>query len=453
MAKKSRADINRSGKDTAVAKLLRPIQDFIHMQVSGGLMLLSATVLAMISANSPWAASFNDIWNTQITLSIGAFIIDKPFILWINDGLMAIFFFLVGLEIKREIIQGEMSTVRKASLPLAAALGGLVLPALIYFAINPSGSAARGWAIPMATDIAFALGVMALMGKRVPLALKIFLTAVAIVDDIGAVMVIAIFYTAKISLTSLGLGFAGVAFLFLLNRIGVRNTMPYLIIGVLVWAAFLKSGVHATIAGILLAFTIPLKNGMSAALFSENSKKLLDIFETAGGQGQSEINEEQRYLIGEIEEQCLIAESPLQRLEHALHPWISFVIIPVFALANAGVSLQAGGFSLLMQPVALGVVAGLFVGKLLGITAFSWTAVKLGIAELPKDVNWRQIFGTAALAGIGFTMSLFIAMLGFGQSELLASAKLGILVGSLLSGGFGWWLLSGANQKNQGNWN
>ena len=427
-----------------IERLMKPIQHFIHTETSGGILLLIATVVALIWANSPWGGAYTSIWQTSFQVGVGDFVINKPLILWINDGLMAIFFFVVGLEIKREVQMGELSSMRQAALPIAAAIGGMVIPALFYVAVNAGGEGANGWGIPMATDIAFALGVLALLGKRVPLSIKIFLTALAIVDDMGAVLVIAFFYTASISWTSLGIGGAFLVALIIINRLGVRAVIPYMVLGLGLWVAFLKSGVHATIAGVLLAMTIPGRPRIEASQFENRIQQLLSLFKLGTRTpAEATLNEEQQVAVHEIAHACQKVESPMHRLEHDLHAWVMFFIVPVFALANAGVAV--GGTNILdtlMHPVSLGIILGLFFGKQIGITFFSWVAVKMGWAEMPEGVTWQHIYGTSCLAGIGFTMSLFIANLGFPGSDLLDISKIGILAASLFSGVLGWIILS-----------
>jgi NhaA family Na+:H+ antiporter len=355
---------------------------------------------------------------------------------WINDGLMAVFFLLVGLEIKREVVLGELNNAKKAALPIMAAVGGMLVPALIYVAMNAGRPSVDGWAIPMATDIAFSLGVLALLGTRAPLALKVFLAALAIVDDLGAVLVIALFYSKEINVQALQTG--GLIFLALIvfNALRVRNLVPYVVLGFLLWLMFLKSGVHATIAGVLLATTIPTRVKLDAAEFYERGQRYLNKFREGGKPNEAEVilNEDQVSAIDAIEQSCEQVQMPLQRLEHNLHTPVNFVIMPVFALANAGVALGGVGLQSLAAPVTSGVVLGLFIGKAVGISLFSWIGVKLGIAALPRRVTWSHVVGVAFLGGIGFTMSLFIAGLAFGASELNDGAKLGILLGSALSG-------------------
>jgi NhaA family Na+:H+ antiporter len=432
----------RSFREPPIDQILRPFQEFFRIEASSGILLLACTALALIWANSPWAESYFNLLLTKFTIDIGGLGLSKPIILWINDGLMAIFFFLVGLEIKREIMVGELSSPRRASLPIAAAIGGMAIPAAIFTAINWGGEGADGWGIPMATDIAFALGVLALLGKRAPLSLRVFVTALAIVDDLGAVLVIALFYTSEISWSWLAIGGGFLLLMILANRSGVRRPLVYGLLGICLWFAFLKSGVHATIAGVLAAMTIPAAARINTDQFVTWGREVLDEFERCcagdGGQGHRTTTS-QRSLLQAMETAVNHAEAPLQRMEHALEYPVAYVIMPLFALANAGVLI--GGGSNLFHPVSLGIIAGLVLGKQLGITLFTWLNVRLGLATLPDGVTWAHIYGASWLAGIGFTMSLFIANLAFGLSPLLNTAKVGILTASVIAGVGGWLIL------------
>jgi Na+:H+ antiporter, NhaA family len=429
-----------------VERIVRPFQDFAHKQSSGGILLIAATVVALLWANSPWGESYAALWQTKLTVGLGEFSLSKDLTHWINDALMAVFFLVVGLEIKRELLVGELSSVRSAALPIAAAVGGAVVPALIYIAINAGTEGAAGWGIPMATDIAFTLGVLALLGERAPVALKVFLTALAIVDDIVAVLVIAFFYTAEISWGALGVGGLFLAALVMANLIGVGRTLVYAVLGVGLWLAFLLSGVHATIAGVLLAFTVPASSFINPGAFLERSRYVLDRFEKAGEKGENVLtNEERQAALHALNHATYQLEPPLHELEHTLHPWVVFAIMPIFALANAGVTLGGGLAEALVSPVALGIVAGLVLGKQLGITLFAWLAVKVGVSELPVGINWRHVYGGGWLGGIGFTMSLFITDLAFSNGSLVDAAKLGILAASLIAGVIGWAILRGAS--------
>ncbi len=381
-------------------RIVTKIQDFLKLETSAGFVLMAVAILALIANNSPLAGFYSGFLSTPVEVQFGSFEIAKPLLLWINDGLMAIFFFLVGLEIKQEVMEGELSSLDKAALPLFAALGGIVAPAAIYLFLNWSDPVTvQGWAIPAATDIAFALGVLALVGSRVPVSMKILLLAVAIIDDLAAIIIIALFYTQDLSLTALGWGGLGTIGLFALNRMGVTRITPYALIGVFVWACVLKSGVHATLAGVVTALAIPLK-----AKTPDES-------------------------------------SPLHRAEHGLHIWVAFLILPLFAFANAGVSLKGISPGDLIAPLPLGIALGLFFGKQIGVFSLAWMAVKLGWAKLPSDANWCQVYGIACLTGIGFTMSLFIGTLAFEGDELLNAVRIGVLMGSIASGLLGFILL------------
>ena len=417
------------------ARAVRAFQDFFRLEAAGGVVLLVATAAALVWAKSPWAPSYGDLWHTTITLGAGPLLLAKSLEAWVNDGLMAVFFFVVGLEIKHELLVGELASPRRAALPAIAALGGMVAPAAVYLAFNLGGAGGHGWGIPMATDIAFAIGVLALLGDRVPFGLKVFLTALAIVDDLGAVLVIAVFYTSELSLQALGAAGGILAVMAVLNLTGVRRLAPYLLLGVLLWAALLTSGVHATVAGVLAALTIPAGARLNTGAFRARSRQLLDEFEAAdadpGTHVLSGAQHETLYgLAGLVRE----IEPPLQRLEHALHPWVTFGIMPLFALANAGVVLDAGLADALLHPVTLGVIGALVLGKPIGIVGFAWLAVAMGVAERPQAATTRQMWGVGVLGGIGFTMSLFIGSLAFGESPLLDNAKVGILVASLVAG-------------------
>lgn len=374
-----------------VRKAKYVIQSFIESEASGGLVLMGAAALGMIVANSPLAEDYDHILHTYVGgLSI---------LHWINDGLMALFFLLVGLEIKREMLVGELDSWPRRALPLIAAIGGMIAPALIFFAINyQTPETWRGWAVPTATDIAFALGVLSLFGSRIPNSLKVFLTSLAIMDDLGAILIIAFFYATNLSMEALGLAAAATAVLFAFNWFGVKRLLPYLLVGLLLWVAMLFSGVHATLAGVVLALTIPLGNA-------------------TGAHGDGEAN----------------GESPLYRLEDALGLWVAFLVVPLFGFANAGVSLAGLTMDMLLAPLSLGIVLGLFIGKQLGIMAFVAGAYRAGIVHLPSEASWRELYGVAILCGIGFTMSLFIGLLAFADEEHIAMTKLAVLAGSLIS--------------------
>lgn len=443
------------GHEPPPLEAVSPLKRFLHHDLVGTGFLLSAAVLALVVANSPWGDAYHHLWETHLGVSVGDWAFDKPVHLWINDGLMAIFFFLVGLEIKRELVAGELATARKAILPAVAAVGGMAVPAAIYAAINVGGDGMVGWGIPMATDIAFAAGCIAMLRKWVPPAVMVFLVALAIVDDLGAVTVIALFYTDHLDVPALVVGGAMITVSAALGLAGVRRTTPYVLIGIVVWFAFLRSGVHATIAGVLLAFTIPTDARYRSELFADRVRELLHRFRQADeqhkmslanpeapGRGRLLVSARQQDLIRALNQECHHVEAPLQRIEHNLEPWTVFLIMPVFAFANAGLHLDWAHLGeLVMKPVTLGVFFGLLVGKPLGIVGASWLAVKSGLASLPAGVTWKQVFGMSLLAGIGFTMSLFIADLAFPASgphrEYLAEAKLGIFCASLIAGAAG----------------
>ncbi|HEX2208114.1 MAG TPA: Na+/H+ antiporter NhaA [Longimicrobium sp.] len=426
---------------TPIERVLSPFSRFFRLESAGGIVLIACTLLAVAWANSPWADSYHHLWETKLAFALGPWAISHTIHHWINDGLMAVFFFLVGLEIKREALIGELRSLRKAALPAAAALGGMVVPALLYFALNAGGAGAHGWGIPMATDIAFALGVLALMGPRVPLALKVFLTALAIVDDIGAVLVIALFYTGEIAWGALGAGLLLIGMAGLVNRLGVRGPIPYLAIGIVVWSCFLASGVHATVAGVLMAMTIPARTRIDADEFIERAESSLEVFRGACANGSLLTNIHQQSALQGLESATEAAQAPLQRIEHDLHTPVAFGVIPLFALANAGVTLSGGIADSLTHPVTLGVILGLVIGKPLGITLFSWLAVRAGMAELPAGTGWKAIHAVSWLGGIGFTMSLFVAGLAFPDGGLVDESKVGIFAASIAAGLAGWILL------------
>lgn len=433
---------------TPIVRMMRPFQQFAANKTSGGILLLLCTATALIWANSPWAHLYAALWHTDITVGMGSFVLSHDLHFWVNDALMAIFFFAVGLEIKREIMVGELASVRRAAFPIVAALGGVVVPALIYYSLNAGSAGASGWGIPMATDIAFALGVMALLGERVPLGLKVFLTALAIVDDIAAVFVIAIFYTKHISWVAIGGAAICLIVLLAANRLGVRHPFIYALLGAVLWTAVLQSGIHATIAGVALAITIPARTRLDPKQFLQRSRHMLDHFEEASESERSIMkDDEQQAAVEALEDSCEKVQPPLHRMEHALHPWVTFVIMPVFALANAGVALSPDMTSSFLHPVTLGVVLGLLFGKPIGITLAAWAAVGSGLASLPFGITWKHVHGAGWLGGIGFTMSLFVSGLAFGEGALLTMAKLGIFIASLLAGIVGSIVLLLTNRK------
>jgi NhaA family Na+:H+ antiporter len=363
---------------------------FIHPEKLSGILLIAAALLALAIDNSPIAYLYETFLNTPVVVQFGALLLDKPLILWINDGLMAVFFFLIGLEIKREILSGELSSIKKSTLPIVAAIGGIVVPALIYVMINKGNDLAlQGWAVPVATDIAFALGILALIGRSLPKEIKILLLSIAIIDDVAAIVIIALFYTDNLSVTALSLGSLGLISAIGLNVMGVKRIAPYIMIGIFMWVCVLKSGVHATLAGVVLAMCIPMTGEKN--------------------------------------------DCPVEELEHALHPWVFFGIMPLFAFANAGVNLSGFSMDMVTASIPLGIILGLFVGKQLGVFAFIWAGVKSGLCQRPASLSWAHIYGMSILTGIGFTMSLFIGTLAYDNSETLSQVRLGVLVASFLS--------------------
>ncbi len=434
---------------TRADALMRGLRRYLEFQGLGGILLVCCALIALIWANSPWADSYHALWETTyLTVGIGDFQLSKPILLWINDGLMAVFFFVVGLEIKREALVGELASPRKAALPIVAAIGGMAVPAAIYLLIAPNQPLAEvGWGVPMATDIAFALGVLMLMGKRVPIGLKLFLTAVAIVDDIGAVLVIAVFYTKGIAWGYILLGAGLFLGLRVLTWMQVRRALGYGILGILLWLAVLQSGVHATVAGVLVALSIPVRRGLDTQDFLARAHAILDLFErSALPDSVDSTSIDQRDAIFELESTCEKSETPLERMERGLYPWVTFIILPLFALANAGVTLDAGVGALLFDPVSLAIIGGLVLGKPIGIFGFSWLAVRAGWTNLPRGVGWRHVLGAGCLAGIGFTMALFIAGLAFEGTDLIDVSKVGILTASLISAIVGTSILLGAKR-------
>jgi len=422
-----------------------PIQEFIHSESASGIFLIIAAVLALIWANTPAAGFYTAMLQVPVQLGFGALLIDKPLILWVNDGLMAIFFLLVGLEIKRELIYGELSTFKAAMLPLFAAIGGVVVPAAIYIAMNGGTEFEAGWAIPMATDIAFALGILSLLGSRVPVWAKVFLTALAIVDDLMAILVIAVFYTAKISFAALGWSFFFFAVLIVLNMFRVNRLAPYMIIGFFMWVAMLKSGVHATIAGVMLGFAIPVARSSFLKDMVDGLKRQIANLESSikHDKGEHPADEVKETALNYFSDVVVKTESPLHRLEHKLHPWVAFFIMPVFALFNAGVTFNAAMLSEAFgSTLTWGIILGLFVGKQIGIFAFTFVAQKLGFSSFEANAtNQKILYGLGLLGGIGFTMSLFIANLAFSDPAVLDFARIGIFVASFFSAVIGYTIL------------
>jgi NhaA family Na+:H+ antiporter len=426
-----------------IQRVLRPFQQFAHTESSGGVVLLACTAIALIWANSPWAESYFQLWEVPLAIGVGNTALELSLHYWINDGLMAVFFLFVGLEIKREVLVGELASLKRAAFPLAAAVGGMVVPALAYVAFNYGQPSLHGWGIPMATDIAFALGILAMLGSRAPLGLKVFLAALAIADDIGAVLVIALFYSGALSLTALAVAGVVLALLVACNAAGVRHAAVYAILGVVLWLAVHESGIHATVAGVLLALTIPARTRIDPAEFLARGRSILDEFSTSGIASSANVltSPTQQEAIQALESVAEDAQAPLLAMEGKLHTPVAFAIMPLFALANAGVMLR-GASGALESPITLGIIAGLVFGKPIGITLFAWVAARSGLASMPEGISWRQVHGAGWLAGIGFTMSLFIASLAFDSAAMNDAAKIGILIASLLAGTVGWVLLS-----------
>ena len=425
--------------------LLTPFNRFFETSASGGLMLLACTAIAMVWANSAWGESYEALRELHLHVGYADKMLSLSLMHWVNDGVMAVFFFVVGLEIKRELLVGELSTARKALLPIIAAAGGMLAPAAFYLFFNWGGPYTVGWGVPIATDIAFALGILSLLGRRVPVSLKIFLTAVAIADDMGAVLIIALFYTSQLSLVHLSGGLALLALMAVANAMGVRKALPYLLIGCGAWLLFYYSGVHATVSGVIAAMTIPARPKKGSADFIAKSRSILDEFQKvqeAGGRGMLE-SKRQPQLLLTLHEACRDAETPLQRLDALLHPWVAFLIMPAFALVNAGVLLPPDMAQAIVQPVNLGIMCGLVLGKPLGVTLTAASLTATGLAPKLAGVTWRHLLGAGCLAGIGFTMSIFITELAFGEPAIKDSAKLGILCGSLVSAVLGWLVLRG----------
>ncbi len=437
--------------EKAFKKVSTPFEHFLHAQTTTGIVLMFMTVVALVLANSSLGDTYLHFFHTKIDLNVGSWALSNTIHHWINDGLMAIFFFIIGLEIKREILAGELSNIKVAILPILAAIGGMIFPALIYLGINYSTPSASGWGIPMATDIAFAISALVLLGKRVPTALVTFLVALAIVDDLGAVLVIAIFYTDQINFIPLGL--AGAMFLVLVsfNRFGIHAILPYFIIGLFMWFFMLESGVHATIAGVIAALTIPSKPKYSPLSFSKQTKELLEQYDSCPIEEGHQLQESQKAILLNIKDKIDAIGTPAARLEHDLHLPVALIIIPLFALANAGIAIDFSSITdTILQPISLGIICGLIIGKVLGIFGVAWIAIKLKIASLPKGSTMNQIFGVAFLGGIGFTMSIFVADLAFiGDATSIFQAKIGILAASLFAGLFGYfWLRFIAKSAN-----
>jgi len=437
--------------EKAFDSILSPLEEFIHRQTTSGILLMLCAITALVIANSPLNEAYQHLLEIKFTIGFEGFQLSKTIHHWINDGLMALFFFVVGLELKREILVGELSDPKQAMLPIFAAIGGMIVPVVIYMIVNPEGFAFRGWGIPMATDIAFALGALALLGKRVPTSLLTFLVALAIVDDLGAVSVIAIFYTETLNLTGLAIA-GGVLFLLIaLNLGGIRRPLPYILLGVILWVAVLVSGIHATVAGIFLAFTIPLRPKYDPGRFLAHVNEVADEISTSFKREPNIVkNNELRSRVQALGEGVQLVQAPAQVLEHKMHIPSAYIVIPIFSLANAAIPIDWSNFGgILTHSVTVGIVGGLVLGKLIGIAGFAWIAVKLGITSLPKELNFKHMIGVALMGGIGFTMSIFVAQLGFAQHhDELLMAKTGVLIASMIAGISGFvWLYVTADKK------
>ena len=444
-------------------RFVQPVLSFMRLEAAGGIVMLLAAVLALVWANSPWQQSYFDLFGARIEIAFGGFhfhhLSELTIQEWINDAAMVIFFFVVGLEIKRELVVGELNDPRAAALPAIAALGGMILPALLFTAFNAGGPASHGWGIPMATDIAFAAGVASMMGNRVPIGAKLFLLALAIVDDLGAILVIAIFYTDELALGWLLAGVVGLVVVYAMQRAGIRALLPYVVVGSFVWLSLLESGVHATIAGVALALMTPVRTRYSPRHFAPRARALVDRVDAYLPDEDDLVEvdhhtmERVQNLLGDLRYLAQETISPLDRLEQSLVRWSSYVIVPVFALANAGVAIAFGSLgTLLTQDVTLGVAVGLFVGKVVGVAGAAWLAVKLGLGRLPANTRWSHMIGVGFLAGIGFTVALFVSALSFEGDEAFGdAAKIGIFLASLLAGVGGYlWLRFVAHDADEG---
>jgi Na+:H+ antiporter, NhaA family len=427
-----------------VDRVVGPLARFVHVEAASGVILLMMTIAALVLANSPLAEEFLNFWETPLGIAIGGFTLSYSLQIWINDGLMAIFFFVVGLEVKREVVQGELRDLRAAALPIVAALGGMLVPAGLYLATQWGEAGERGWGIPMATDIAFVVGCLAVLGTRAPHSLRVLLLTLAIADDIGAIIVIAVGYSSELNLHALGLGILGLGLVKGLTRLGVRSVAIYIIVSMATWLAFHESGVHATISGVLLGFLTPTHSWISEGHLADVAQKVGSFLE---GEPWNSAKE-RRAMLRTMERAARESLSPLERLETVLHPWVSFVIMPIFALANAGVAVELGA---VRHPIVMAVLTGLVIGKPLGIVLLSWIAVRLGLAKLPTEISWGTLAAGGVLAGIGFTMSMFLAGLAL-HGQLLAAAKIGILCGSAVSAVLGMlllWRLPTATRKEE----
>ena len=437
--------VDGSVRPEPVEMALLSLQKFIRSQVVGSTILLVCAIIALIWANSSYAPLYHQIWETVLSITLGKETFSLSLHQWVNEGLMMSFFLLVGLEIKEQILVGELSSLRQALFPVSAALGGMIFPALIFTLFNAGTDGISGWGIPMSTDIAFALGILALLGKGIPTSLKVFLAALAIADDLGAIVIIAIFYTEQIVVSGLVIAFGFWLILFIISRLGIYNPIIYFILAVGVWFGFATSGIHATIGGVLVALIIPARSLIDPNRFIEIVYEKLPHLENGTQEKRGMLSEHQKTeaLIA-IEEAVRDVEPPLVQVEHSLQPWVTFIVMPMFALSNAGVTITGNIIETITHPVSLGVIFGLILGKQIGITLFSYLMVRLGISNLPEGVTWRHIHGVSALAGIGFTVSLFVTELAYTNNHHLAdNAKVGILIASFIAGSIGFYLLKG----------
>ena len=432
--------------------VIEPIRDFMNNSSTSGIVLFTSAAIALILANSPWSHEYHLFWQNSFSIGFGDHVLTKSLHQWINDGLMAVFFFVVGLELKREIIGGQLSNPKNAILPIVAAIGGMIFPALIYTLFNSSGPTLDGWGIPMATDIAFALGVLYLLGDRVPIQVKIFLTVLAIADDIGAVLIIAFFYTSNINEESLIVGAIFLGILILANKLGVRNTLFYGIVGILgLWLAFLMSGVHATIAAVLAAFTIPANPKITERGFYIKLNYLLDEFKLSKPNEHTTVTNEQMHILEEIRDYSKKALTPLQRLEHMMHPIVAFLIMPIFALCNAGVTIDSSVLNNKISMVTLGVFFGLIAGKIIGVVGLTYLFHKMKWAKLSDAISFHYLIAIGCLASIGFTMSLFISELAFENKDFINEAKIGVLIASFFASILGYFMIKLAIKKSSNN--
>jgi len=437
--------VDGSVRPEPVEQALYSIQKFIRSQVVGSIILLICAIVALIWANSPFAPVYHQIWETVLSITLGDEILSLTLHQWVNEGLMMSFFLLVGLEIKQQILVGELSSFRQALFPVSAALGGMIFPALIFALFNIGTDGISGWGIPMSTDIAFALGILALLGKRIPISLKVFLAALAIADDLGAILVIALFYTDQIVISGLVIAFGFWMILFILSRLGIYNPIIYFMLAMGVWFGFATSGIHATIGGVLVALVIPARSLIDPNRFLDVVYEKLPKLENANQDNRGILSEHQKTeAVIAIEEAIRDVEPPLVQVEHSLQPWVTFVVMPMFALSNAGVTITGNIIETITHPVSLGVIFGLIVGKQVGITLFSYLMVRLGLSQLPDGLTWRHIHGVSMLAGIGFTVSLFVTELAYATNHHMAdNAKVGILIASFIAGSLGFYLLKG----------